>query len=102
MQSDGRGYAGAVTCDYDEEGMDPVANFSGMDPEGENIVWSLAGADASYFEIPGGVLSFKKPPSYEDQARVPEGETAPDNSYDGNGGRHGGARAGFPRFGAIQ
>ena len=73
---------GAVTCSYDEEGTDPVANFSAMDPEGENVVWSLNGDDASYFDITGGVLSFKKPPSYEDQTRVPEGETAPDNSYE--------------------
>ena len=49
-----------------------MANFSAMDPEGENIVWSLAGDDASYFDITGGVLSFKKPPSYEDQTRVPD------------------------------
>ena len=32
-----------VTCDYDEKGMDAVGTFSAMDPEGEMIVWSLAG-----------------------------------------------------------
>ena len=51
--------------DYDENGTDPVANFSAMDPEGENIAWSLAGDDASDFDITGGVLSFKKSPNYE-------------------------------------
>ena len=36
----------AVTCDYDEEGMDPVVTISAIDPEGENIIWSLDGNDA--------------------------------------------------------
>ena len=64
-----------------------------MDPEGENIVWSLAGDDASYFDITGGVLSFNKPPSYEsatDRACDADGsvkidpvdEGAGDNSYE--------------------
>ena len=26
----------AVTCDYDENGTDPVGTFSAIDPEGEN------------------------------------------------------------------
>ena len=68
-----------VMCDYDENGTDPVANFSAMDPEGENIVWSLVGDDADDFDITGGVLSFNKPPSFE----TPMGSgTPPDNSYD--------------------
>ncbi len=54
-----------VTCEYDENGTDPVANFSAMDPEGENILWSLAGPDRDDFDITGGVLTFKKSPSYE-------------------------------------
>ena len=49
-----------VTCDYDENGTDPVANFSAMDPEGESILWSLAGPDAADFDITGGVLTFKE------------------------------------------
>ena len=55
----------AVTCDYDENGTDPVATFSAMDPEGENIAWSLDGNDAEDFDITGGVLSFKSSPNYE-------------------------------------
>ncbi len=74
----------AVTCEYDEKGTDPVANFSGMDPEGEMIVWSLAGADASDFDIPDGVLSFKKSPDYEDPKGTPDTgtDTDDDNSYE--------------------
>ena len=55
----------AVTCEYDENGMDPVGTFSAMDPEGEMIVWSLNGDDAGDFDITGGVLSFSKSPNYE-------------------------------------
>ncbi len=65
-----------VTCDYDEEGTDPVANFSAMDPEGESITWSLAGPDAADFDITGGVLSFKKSPSFESPS---------DREWDANG-----------------
>ena len=54
-----------VMCDYNEKDDAPVANFSGMDPEGEMIVWSLADVDAADFDITGGVLSFKKSPNYE-------------------------------------
>ena len=70
----------AVTCDYDEEGMDPVATISAMDPEGEMIIWSLGGDDAEDFDITGGVLSFKSSPSYE----TPKGTGDPvaDNSYE--------------------
>ena len=64
-------------CDYDENGTDPVANFSAIDPEGDSIAWSLRGVDAADFDITGGVLSFKKSPNFEDQARVPEVGQAP-------------------------
>ena len=71
-----------VTCDYDENGTDPVANFSAMDPEGEMIVWSLGGADASDFDITGGVLSFKSSPDFESPMGTPESGTDADNSYE--------------------
>ena len=57
-----------VECDYDENGMDAVASFSGMDPEGEMIAWSLAGNDAGDFSITGGELTFNKSPNFEDPA----------------------------------
>ena len=82
-----------VSCDYDENGTDPVANFSAMDPEGENIVWSLGGPDAADFNNTGGVLSFKKSPSYESETdrawdadgsgeTNPDDEGAGDNKYE--------------------
>ena len=70
----------AVTCDYDENGMDPVGTFNGMDPEGEMIAWSLAGDDAASFDITGGVLTFKKAPNYENTRGA--GGTTADNTYD--------------------
>ena len=74
----------AVTCDYDEDGTDPVGNFSAIDPEGEMIIWSLGGDDASDFDITGGVLSFKNSPNFEDHSECagPSTEMAPDNSYE--------------------
>ena len=54
-----------VTCSYDENGTDPVADFTAMDPEGQGVDWGLYGADASKFTIDGGVLAFKKSPDHE-------------------------------------
>ena len=81
-----------VSCSYDEKDTDPVANFSGMDPEGEKIVWSLAGPDAEDFDITGGELSFKKSPNFEsptdrqwdanDDDTTLQDEGADDNSYE--------------------
>ena len=69
----------AFTCDYDEEGTDPVVTIMAMDPEGENIIWSLDGDDAEDFTIAGGVLAFRNSPSFES----PMGAGTPaDNSYE--------------------
>ena len=74
-----------VSCEYDEKGIDPVGIFSGMDPEGEMIVWSLAGVDAADFDITGGELSFKKSPNFESPTDKVEDTTANtgagDNQY---------------------
>ena len=51
--------------EYLENGTEPVAMFSAMDADGDEIVWSLEGDDASAFTIPGGVLSFKDSPDFE-------------------------------------
>ena len=56
---------------YDENGTGPVANFTSMDPEGEVVVWVLAGVgfqddnSDDIFSIDEGVLEFIKPPDYE-------------------------------------
>ena len=57
---------GDVSCDFDENGTDPVGTFTAMDPEGEMILWSVTGDDASDFTITGGVLAFKNSPNFED------------------------------------
>ena len=52
---------------------DAVADFSATDPELEGIEWAVEGLDAEFFDITGGVLTFKKSPNYEmpsDNARA--------------------------------
>ena len=34
-----------ITCSYDENGTDPVADFTAMDPEGQGVDWDLDGAE---------------------------------------------------------
>ena len=46
----------------------PVATYMAADPEGADIVWTLAGDDAEDFSIEGGVLAFKSPPDFENPA----------------------------------
>ena len=67
-----------VTCDYDENGTDAVATFTATDPEGEGIDWALDGEDDEFFDITGGVLTFKKSPNFEmptDKGRLEDEET---------------------------
>ena len=72
---------------YAENGMDPVATFSAMDPEGADVEWSLEGVDGTAFLIDAnGVLTFKKSPDFEnpdDAARVDDPETDADESVTG-------------------
>ena len=52
--------------DYPENGTGAVATFTAEDPEGESIVWSLAGDDdMGLFSIEDGVLRFKSAPDFE-------------------------------------
>ena len=51
---------------YPENGTDPVATYTAVDPEQTAIVsWSLGGDDADDFKIDDGVLNFKKSPNFE-------------------------------------
>ena len=51
---------------YAENGTDPVATYTAVDPEGKSIVWSLAEtADHQDFSIVNGVLRFKSSPDFE-------------------------------------
>ena len=60
-------FAQEAAIDYAENGADPVATYTAVDPEGAAIRWSLSGADASLFSIESGVLTFKKAPDFEDK-----------------------------------
>ena len=60
-------HAQEAAIQYPENGMDPVATYTAVDPEGTEIVsWSLAGDDDGVFDVEAGVLTFKKSPDFED------------------------------------
>ena len=61
----GPAWAQAGTIEYPENGMDAVATFTAVDPEGDAVNWTLTGADAGDFTIVGGVLRFSSSPDYE-------------------------------------
>ena len=54
-----------AAIEYAENGTDPVATYTAVDPEGVAIKWSLSGTDADAFSIEGGVLAFVKSPNFE-------------------------------------
>ncbi len=55
-----------ATVSYAENGTAPVATYTATDPEGSDITWSIAGTDASWFEIgESGELSFNASPDHE-------------------------------------
>ena len=56
---------GTIMYMYPENGTEPVATFTAVDPEGADVVWTLGGPDASDFKIEGGVLTFAKSPDFE-------------------------------------
>ena len=58
--------AGDATSDYPEKGEAAVAAYTGTDPEGVTVTWSLSGDDAEDFEISeDGMLTFKESPNFE-------------------------------------
>ena len=57
--------AGDVEVSYAENRTDIVQTYSAMDPEGEEISWSLSGTDRGDFTITGGELRFVTPPDYD-------------------------------------
>ena len=57
---------GEAPEEYAENGTRPVTTFTAVDPEGESIVWSLAGTDSTAFSIENGVLRFESSPDFED------------------------------------
>ena len=87
---EGPSVMGEATADYPENGTDPVATYTAVDPEMTAVKWSLSGADVGDFMIDNGVLRFAKSPNYEmptdgdhnnDGDSADEGEVASNNIY---------------------
>ena len=58
---------GATSTNFAENGTRAVASYTGRDPEGGNVFWTVLGTDSAYFAITnGGVLSFDPAPDFED------------------------------------
>ena len=57
---------GPKNLQYPENSTEPVATYEAVDPEGTAIRWEIEDTDEEHFRISeDGVLSFKKPPDYE-------------------------------------
>ena len=57
---------GPKSLQYPEHGTEPVATYKGEDPEGTAIRWEIEDSDHEHLRISeDGVLSFIKPPDYE-------------------------------------
>ena len=57
---------GTASTDFAENSTGAVASYSGRDPEGGSVSWTLLGTDSAYFAITnGGVLSFDPAPDFE-------------------------------------
>ena len=69
--------SGPPSANFEENALTDVADYDATDPDNDTLVWSLAGADASHFEVSaGGVLSFAEPPDFEARA-----DTGANNVY---------------------
>ena len=77
-------FAQEAPIEYAENSTDPVAVYTGTDPEGEVVNWDIEGADAADFSIEEGALSFDSPPNFESPTDRPgTGDTiAIDNLYE--------------------
>ena len=61
--------AGNAAPNYAENASAAVATYAATDDEGNDIAWSVAGADAGLFAIDAdGELTFKASPNFEDRA----------------------------------
>ena len=63
---------------YRENGTAALYTYRATDPEGDEVTWSVRGADASHFEIgrETGVLTFREPPDHDEPA-----DDGRDNEY---------------------
>ena len=63
--NEGPTVTGDAAVDYAEQDTGSVGSYTGNDPEGDDLEWSLSGDDAAAFTIEGGVLSFAPAPNFE-------------------------------------
>ena len=66
-----------VRCTYAENDTEPVVRIYATSPERDEVEFSLEGIDAPDFTIDGGVLRFKKSPSFEDPSDRIRAEVEP-------------------------
>ncbi|MCE2458069.1 MAG: cadherin domain-containing protein [Dehalococcoidia bacterium] len=58
---------GATSTNFAENGTRAVASYTGRDPEGGSVYWTVLGTDSAYFAITdSGVLSVDPAPDFED------------------------------------
>ena len=69
--------SGEAAPAYDEQGTGSISTYTGSDPEGDDLSWSVSGDDDDEFSISGGVLSFAERPNYEGPS-----DTGSNNVYD--------------------
>ena len=69
--------SGPSAVEFVEGGDDSVGAYAAVDPDGDEVSWSVGGADAASFEISAeGVLRFLSPPDFE-----APGDADGDNAY---------------------
>ena len=70
--------SGPAAVSYDEGGTGAVAHYTATDPDDDNILWSLTGADSDDFEIDSsGRMTFtSSPPDFENPS-----DSGADNDY---------------------
>ncbi len=62
---------GSADLNYPENANTPVATYSAIDAQNDNITWSLSGVDMASFTIDNsGVLTFNSPPNFENPADI--------------------------------
>ena len=68
---------GVIRCAYAENDTEPVVRIYATSPERDEVEFSLEGIDAPDFTIDGGVLRFKKSPSFEQPSDRMRAEVEP-------------------------
>ena len=56
---------GPEAANYAETDTGPVATYTAVDPEGEQVIWDKSGDDGTHFSVINGVLTFNAQPDHE-------------------------------------